>query len=228
MKKLFFLLVAFLMATFTQAQVVVDMSQLFTIDDKYVDINEPMTVKDGIVFIGDTRPADKIQEGKYRGMRVQKSRRYFSVNGKGTEYPFSLSFRRAPQGATKDHAVDINMVPRSCMLQLKPTSDGQFAFYGLTNKPEGNNLYVAVVNGTSFKPLATLKFTKPDEQIGRSKKTPANAVICDYHFTAGDQLWIYSDGAVSLHALSFSGLIDKNFTGTDPVAAAKKIAKAKK
>ncbi len=230
MKKLLFLAAALLSATFASAQVEVSMAKLFTIaeTEKAIDLNEPSTVKDGIVFIGDTRPADKIVEGKYRGMRIQKSRRYFNVDGKATEYPYSLSFRRAPQGATKDHVVDVTMVPRSCMVQLKPTTDGKLSFYGLTNKEEGNNIYVAVVNGTTFKPLATLKFNKPAEGIGRSKRTPADAVTCDYTYTAGDELWIYSDGAVNLNAFTFSGQIDKAFTGNDPVVAAKSIAKANK
>lgn len=222
------LAVALFSATIATAQVEVNMEKVFTVEDKYIDLNDAQTVKDGVVFIGDTRPADKIQEGKYRGMRVQKQRRFYKVDGKAVQYGHSLSFRRAPQGATKDHQVDPTLVPRSCMLQLKPASDGKLTFCALTNKPEGNNIYVAVVNGSTFRPLTTLKVTKVDGDVSRKKASPANTMSCDYTYTAGDELWIYSDGAVSLHALSFSGLIDKNFTGTDPIAAAKKIAKAKK
>lgn len=222
------LAVALFSATIATAQVEVNMEKVFTVEDKYIDLNDAQTVKDGVVFIGDTRPTDKIQEGKYRGMRVQKQRRFYKVDGKAVQYGHSLSFRRAPQGATKDHQVDPTLVPRSCMLQLKPASDGKLTFCALTNKPEGNNIYVAVVNSSTFRPLTTLKVTKVDGDVSRKKASPANTMSCDYTYTAGDELWIYSDGAVSLHALSFSGLIDKNFTGTDPIAAAKKIAKAQK
>ena len=205
-----------MMALTANAQKLYDMGKFFQPGEEPVELNEASTVKEGLVFVGDTRPADKIQDGKYRGMRVQKSRRYFKVDGKPTELLAALSFRRAPQGATKDHAVDVTLVPRSCMLQLKPQSDGQLAFYGLTNKPEGNNIYVAVVNGKSFKPLATVKFSKFNDNTGRSKKTPAAAQTCDYKYTDGDELWIYCDGSVNLQALSFSGQIDETFQGTDP------------
>ena len=219
---------ALISATFATAQVEVNMDKLFTIEDKYIDLNEAQTVKEGIVFVGDTRPADKIQDGKYRGMRVQKQRRYYKVNGKAVQFAQSLSFRRAPQGASKDHKVDPTLVPRSCMIQLKPSSDGKLSFCALTNKPEGNNIYVAVVNGNSFRSLAVVPATKAEGDVARKKTSPADAVSCDYTYTAGDELWIYSDGAVSLHALNFTGIIDKSFAGTDPVAAAKKIAKAGK
>ena len=102
------------------------------------------------------------------------------------------------------------------MLQLKPMSDGQLSLYGMTNKPEGNNIYVAVVNGNSFKPLATVKFTKFDDSTGRSKRTPAAAQMIDYKYSEGDQIWIYCDGSVNLQALSFSGKTDETFNGTDP------------
>lgn len=222
------LAVALFSATIATAQVEVNMEKVFNVEDKYIDLNEAQTVKDGVVFIGDTRPADRIQEGKYRGMRVQKQRRFYKVDGKAVQYGNSLSFRRAPQGATKDHQVDPTLVPRSCMLQLKPASDGKLTFCAQTNKPEGNNIYVAVVNGSTFRPLATINVTKAEGDVSRKKASPANTMSCNYTYTAGDELWIYSDGSISLHALSFSGLIDKSFTGTDPVAAAKKIAKAQK
>lgn len=228
MKNLLLLAVALFSATFATAQVEVNMEKLFTIGDKYIDLNDALTVKDGIVFVGDTRPADKIQEGKYRGMRVQKQRRFFKVDGKAVQYTQSLSFRRAPQGASKDHQVEPTLVPRSCMLQFKPSSDGTLNFCALTNKPEGNNIYVAVVNGATFRPLAVIPVTKVEGDVSRKKAYPADVVSCNYIYTAGDELWIYSDGSVSLHALIFTGLIDKTFTGTDPNAIAKKIAKSNK
>lgn len=216
MKKTMILMAVMMMAVTANAQKLYDMGKYFQPSDEPVELNEAATVKDGLVFVGDTRPADKIQEGKYRGMRVQKSRRYFTVDGKPTEMQAALSFRRAPQGATKDHQVDPTLVPRSCMLQLKPLSDGQLSFYGLTNKPEGNNIYVGVMNGKSFKPLATVKFSKFNDNTGRSKKTPAAAQVVDYTYTEGDQLWIYCDGSVNLQALGFSGQIDETFQGTNP------------
>lgn len=227
MKKLIILTAAVFSAVFANAQVEVNMEKLFTIADKYVDINEASTVKDGVVFIGDTRPSDKIKDGKYRGMRVQQQRRFFSVGGKTVQYSQALSFRRMPQGVARDHQVDTQLVPRSCMLQLKPLSDGKLSFCALTNKPEGNNIYVAVVNGTSFRPLATIAVVKPEGDVSRKKASPAPAVSCDYTYTAGDELWIYSDGSVNLNALLFSGLIDKNFTGTDPMSISKKAQKVK-
>ena len=228
LKTFLILTAAIFSAALATAQVEVNMEKIFTVEDKYIDLNDVQTVKDGIVFVGDTRPADKIQEGKYRGMRVQKQRRYYKVNGRAEQFTQSLSFRRAPQGASKDHKVEPTLVPRSCMLQIKPTSDGTLTFCALTNKPEGNNIYVAVVNGTSFRPLATVSVSKAEGDVSRKKASPAPTVMCDYTYTAGDELWIYSDGAVSLHALLFSGLIDKTFTGTDPVAAAKNISKSQK
>ena len=216
MKKAVILMAIMMTAMTVNAQKMYDMGKYFQPSDEPVELNEAATVKDGLVFVGDTRPADKILEGKYRGMRVQKSRRYFTVEGKATEMTAALSFRRAPQGAVKDHQVDVTLVPRSCMLQLKPMSDGQLALYGLTNKPEGNNIYVAVVNGKSFKPLATVKFSKFNDNTGRSKKTPAAAQMVDYTYTEGDQLWIYCDGSVNLQSLGFSGQIDETFQGTNP------------
>lgn len=216
MKKAIIITATIMMAMTANAQKFFDMGKYFQSTEEPVELNAASTVKEGLVFVGDTRPADKIQEGKYRGMRVQKSRRYFTVDGKPTEMQASLSFRRAPQGATKDHLVDPTLVPRSCMLQLKPLSNGQLSFYGLTNKPEGNNIYVGVMNGKSFKPLATVKFSKFNDNTGRSKKTPAAAQVVEYTYTEGDQLWIYCDGSVNLQALGFSGQIDETFQGTNP------------
>jgi len=228
MKKSILLLAAFFLTATANAQVSFDMSKYFTVPEKTIDLNEAMTVKDGIVFIGDTRTPDKITDGKYKGMRVQKQGRYYNIGGKAVKYANSLSFRRAPQGASKDHQVDITLVPRSCMIQLKPASDGQLSFCAITNKPEGNNLYVAVVNGNTFKVIATITYAKGDEDYARKKESPAEVKTCDYTYTAGDELWIYSDGGINLHAFTFSGKIDSSFAGTDPVAVAKAVRKAQK
>lgn len=228
MKKNLLLLAVLFIATMSSAQVEVVMDNLFTIPEKNIDLNEPSTVKDGIVFIGDTRTPDKIEEGKYKGMRVQKQGRYYQVGGQVVKFGSSLSFRRAPQGTTVEHKVDVNRVPRSCMIQLKPASDGKLAFCAITNKDTGNNIYVAVVNGTTFTPLATIAYQKGDETYARKKDQPADVKSVDYKYTDGDEIWIYSDGGISLHSFTFSGKTDKAFQGTDPVATAKKINKARK
>ena len=233
MKKNFFLMAALFIAAITNAQTSIDLSQLFTFPNgdngkpQPVELNDPSTAKEGIVFIGDTRPADKIQDGKYRGMRVVKGRRYFAVDGKTTQYQAMLQFRRLPQGASKDHKVDVTLVPRSCMIQLKPTSDGKLTFCAQTNKPEGNNVYVGVRNKSTFKNLATLNFKK-DETITGRKDAPYQPQTVDYNYTAGDEIWIYSDGSVNLYALIFSGDIDKEFEGSEPISVAKAVSKARK
>lgn len=228
MKKNLILLAAMFMSAVANAQVEFDMSKYFTIPEKNIDLNEPSTVKEGVVFIGDTRTPDKIEEGKYKGMRVQKQGRYYKIGGKAVKYPVSLSFRRSPQGSTVDHVVDINRVPRSCMVQVKPVTDGQFSFCAITNKDQGNNIYVAVVNGTNFTPLATIAYQKGDENYARKKESPAEVKTVDYKFTSGDEVWIYSDGGINLHAFSFSGKLDSSFTGSDPVATSKAVSRTRK
>lgn len=233
MKKMTLFLAAFFAALCVNAQTDIDMSNLFTIqngDDgkpQPIELNDPCTAKDGIIFIGDTRPAEKIQEGKYKGMRVTKSRRHFTVDGAVRQYQTSLAFRRTPQGISKDHVVDVTLVPRSCMIQVKPTSDGKLTLCGQTNKVEGNNIYVAVRNGNDFKNIATLKFVK-DEEVKGNKATPYQPQSVDYKYADGDELWIYSDGAVNLYGFIFSGNIDKSFTGSEPLAVAKAVNKARK
>lgn len=213
MKNLLVLAMAFFSATFAAAQVEVSMEKIFPTEDKLIDLNDAQTIKDGIIFIGDTRPADKIVDGKYRGMRVQKQRRYYQVNGNCQSYNSCLLFRRAPQGATKDHKVIPSLKPRSCMVKFKPTSDGTLTFCAMTNKAEGNNLYVAVANEKEFHSLAILPAVIATENLGRKKDTPISPLSCDYKYKKGDEIWIYSDGSVILHAFSFSGNIDKNFKG---------------
>ncbi|MBQ7427313.1 MAG: hypothetical protein IJQ60_04515 [Prevotella sp.] len=233
MKKMTLFLAAFFAALFVNAQTDIDLSNLFTIqngDDgkpQPIELNDPCTAKEGIIFIGDTRPADKIQDNKYRGMRVTKSRRHFTVDGAVRQYQTSLAFRRAPQGVSKDHVVDVTLVPRSCMIQVKPTSDGKLTLCGQTNKPEGNNIYVAVRNGDDFKNIATLKFTK-DEEVKGNKATPYQPQSLDYKYAEGDELWIYSDGSINLYGFVFTGNIDKSFTGSEPLAVAKAVSKARK
>ncbi len=227
MKKQIFLMAALLCGVYAQAQTMVNMEQLFNVQDKYIDLNDAKTVKDGVVFVGDTRTPDKIVDGKYKGMRVQKQRRYFKVGGKHIQYANALSFRRAPQGATKNHQVDVSLVPRSCMLQMKPLSDGKLTFCAQTNKVEGNKVYIAVRNDDIFKVIATLNYQKDEAVTGR-KDAPFATQEVDYRYSEGDELWIYTDGSINLFALSFTGNIDKTFTGDDPVAVAKQVRRSMK
>lgn len=233
MKRMIFFVAALFFAAFTNAQTDIDFGSLFTIENgedgkpKPIDLNDPSTVKDGIIFIGDTRTPDKIEDGKYKGMRVSKSRRHFTVDGKVRQYQNALAFRRAPAGAMKDHKMDLTLVPRSCMLQLKPTTDGKLTFCAQTNKPEGNNLYVAVRNGATFKNIATLAFKKDDAVTGK-KDAPYEPQSYDYKYADGDELWVYSDGGINLYGLQFTGALDKAFTGSDPMEVNKAVRRAQK
>lgn len=229
----FFILAALFVAATVNAQTDIDMGKFFTFQKgdngkpQPIELNEASTVKEGVVFIGDTRAPENIQEGKYRGMRATQTRRFFTVNGANRQYQAAMAFRRAPQAATKDHKVDPTLVPRSCMLQLKPASNGTLTLCGETNKVEGQNIYVAVRNGLSFKNLATLKFVK-DEAVKGRKDTPYQPQSCEYQYADGDELWIYSDGGVSLYGILFTGTIDTAFTGSDPVEVNKAVRKAQK
>ena len=233
MKRFFFLAATLFSAVIANAQADIDFGSMYTFqtgDDgkpQPIELTAPSTIKDGIILIGDTRTADKITDGKYKGMRVSKSRRHFTVNGKVRQYQASMAFRRAPQGATKDHIVDVTLVPRSCMVQIKPMSDGKLTLCGQTNKPEGNNIYVAVRNGDTFKNIATLTFKK-DAAIEGKKDSPYQPQSCDYQYTEGDELWIYSDGSINLYGILFTGKYDKTFTGSDPVEVNKAVRKAQK
>lgn len=226
LKKSLMLVAAFCFSAIACAQVDLDMSKVFNVTETPLELNDPIAkVYDGIAFIGDTRPADKIQDGKYRGMRAMKLRRCYTVGGAVRQFTNAMSFRRAPQGATKDHAVDVTLVPRSCMMQLKPASDGTFQFEVFTNKPE-TKLYVAVLNGNSWKNIGELTYTN-DGKKG-NKAEPLAPLTLDYKYQAGDEVWIYSDGAASLMGMQFSGTIDSSFKGTDPLAAIKAVRKANK
>lgn len=232
MKRNLITFAALLTAVLASAQTDIDMAKFFTFEKgdngkpQPIELNEPSVAKDGVVFIGDTRAPEKIQDNKYKGMRATQTRRHFTVNGANRQYQAALSFRRAPQAATQDHKVDPSFVPRSCMLQLKPAGNGTLTFCGQTNKPE-NNLYVAVRNGATFKNLAILTFVK-DEAITGKKDAPYQPQSCDYTYTEGDELWIYSDGAVSLYGILFSGTIDTAYTGSDPMEVYKAVRKAQK
>ncbi len=233
MKKILFFAIALLASLSVNAQVDFDFGKVFTIENgadgrpQPIEVVAPSTAKDGIILVGDTRSADKITDGKYRGMRINKSRRHFNIDGKVRQYTASLSFRRAPQGATKDHKVDVTYVPRSCMVQMKPLSDGKLTLCAQTNKEEGNNVYIAVRNGDTFKNIATLAFKKNEAVTGR-KDAPFKPQSLDYTFTDGDEIWIYTDGSINLFGLLFTGKADKAFAGSNPVEVSKDVRRAQK
>ena len=87
MKRKIIMLAALFVAVLANAQTDIDMGKFFTFDKgengkpQPIELNEPSTVKEGVVFIGDTRAPEKIQDNKYKGMRVNQARRFFSVNG---------------------------------------------------------------------------------------------------------------------------------------------------
>lgn len=226
LKKSFLLTAAICFSAISNAQVDVDMSKVFNVTDTPVEINEAVgKVADGVVFVGDTRPADKIQDGKYRGMRAVKMRRTYTVDGAPRQFNNALSFKRAPQGATKERVVDITRIPRSCMMQVKPTSDGTFTFEVFTGKEQAK-LYVGVLNGSSWKSLGELTYTNEGKK--GTKAEPLTPLTLDYKYQSGDEVWIYSDGTAHLLGMQFSGNFDTTFQGTDTAEAYKKVARANK
>lgn len=226
LKKTILLAAAISFSAVGYAQVDLDMSKVFNVTETPVELYEAVAkVHDGIVFIGDTRPADKIQEGKYKGMRAMKMPRTFNIDGTARQFNNALAFRRPPQGATKEHLVDVTLIPRSCMIQMKPTSNGTFNFEVYTSKPEAK-LYVAVLNGTSWKNLGNL--TYKNEGKKGTKAEPLTPLTLNYNHKAGDEIWIYSDGSAYLLGMQFSGNLDTSFKGTDTLAAYKAIRRANK
>lgn len=224
MKNLFLFIALSFCSIVANAQVDIDMSQFFTIPEKAIDILEPNTNKDGIVFIGDTRPDEKKAEGQ-KGMRAQLQKRCFNIDGKVRQYTTALSFRRTPWAAAKDHVIQLDAVPRSCMMQIKPLSGGKFTFCVATSKPEAK-LYIGVRNGNTFKNLAVLSFEKGE--IKGNKADPFTPLTCDYTYTANDELWLYSDGTANLLGFQFTGTIDKTFTGSEPVSVSKAVSRERK
>lgn len=223
MRKTVTFLFSILVALTANAQTDVDMYKIFNVTDTPIDLVQATAkVTDGVVFVGDTRAADKIEEGKYRGMRVTKINRSFVIAGKVRGFSNALAFRRAPSGATKDHVIQLDALPRSCMIQLKPGSDGVFTFEIFSTKPEAK-LYVGVYNGTSWKNIGDITY-KNEEKKG-TKSDPLTPVSLQYSYTEGDEIWIYSDGSANLLGMQFTGKIDPNYKGTDPMFASKDIQK---
>lgn len=53
-------------------------------------------------------------------------------------------------------------------------------------------------------------------------------ITYDYAYTEGDEIWIYSDGTANLLGFLFTGKIDKDFTGSEPVSIAKAVSRERK
>lgn len=228
MKKQILLMATLLVSAIANAQTDVNIEKLWGITGDPVEINEPMTVKEGVAFIGDTRTPEKIAEdGKYKGMKVQKQKRFFKQGVMNIQFGNALSFRGAASGISKDKVVDVNAVPRSRMIQVKPLSGGKLFIFAAGQKEEVKHLYVGIRNEATFKNLATLEYVK-DADITGKKDAPYAVQFVDYTFTEGDELWIYSEGGINLYGLTFDGKLDNAFAGSDPVAVSKAVKKARK
>lgn len=215
------------MALAANAQNDVIIEKLWGVPEEPVDINEPMTVKSGVAFIGDTRPAEKITDGKMKGMQVKKNKRFFKQGAMTVQYATQLNFRGAASGIKKDEVIDVNAVPRSRMIQVKPLSSGKLIVFAQGGKEEAKKLYIGVRNGASFKNLAALDYIK-DPAVTGKKDAPLPVQVVDYTYTDGDELWIYTEGGVNLFALQFTGKIDSAFAGSEPMAVVKAVKKARK
>ena len=216
-----------LVALAANAQNDVIIEKLWGVPEEPVDINEPMTVKSGVAFIGDTRTPDKITDGKMKGMQVKKNKRYFKQGAMTVQYATQLNFRGAASGIKKDNIIDVNAVPRSRMVQLKPTSSGKLIVFAQGSKEEVKHLYIGVRNGATFRNLATLEYIK-DATITGKKDAPLAVQVVDYTYADGDELWVYTEGSVYLFALQFTGQFDSSFAGSDPLAVANAVKKARK
>lgn len=227
MKKQFLLLAAMLMSFAASAQNEVNIEKLWGVPEEPVEINDPMTVKQGIAFIGDTRTPDKITDAKMKGMQVKKQKRFFKQGAMNVQFASYLSFRGLPSGVKVDGVFADNAVPRSRMIQVKPLASGKLYFFAYGTKEEVKHIYVGVRNGATFKNLGTLEYVK-DAAVTGKKDAPYAVQTMDYNYTDGDELWIYSDGSVNLFSIQFDGKIDSNFAGSEPMAVVKAVKKARK
>lgn len=227
MKKIFFLLAVCLVALAANAQNDVIIEKLWGVPEEPVDINEPMTVKSGVAFIGDTRTPDKITDGKMKGMQVKKNKRYFKQGAMTVQYATQLNFRGAASGIKKDEVIDVNAVPRSRMIQVKPLSSGKLIVFAQGGKEEAKKLYIGVRNGATFRNLAALDYIK-DANVTGKKDAPLPLQTVDYTYADGDELWVYTEGGVNLFALQFTGKLDTAFAGSEPLAVAQAVKKARK
>ena len=227
MKKQIVMMAALLIAAVVaNAQNEVNIEKLWGVPEEPIDINAPMTVKSGVAFIGDTRTPDKITDGQMKGMQVKKSKRYFKQGVMNVQYGSYLNFRGAASGIKKDNVIDDNAVPRSRMLQLKPTSSGKLIVFAQGGKEEVKHLYIGVRNGATFKNLATLEYVK-DATVTGKKDAPLAVQVVDYTYADGDELWIYTEGSVNLYGLQFTGKLDTAFAGSEPMAVVKAVKKAR-
>lgn len=227
MKKIFSLLAVCLVALAANAQNDVIIEKLWGVPEEPVDINEPMTVKSGVAFIGDTRPAEKITDGKMKGMQVKRNKRFFKQGAMTVQYATQLNFRGAASGIKKDEVIDVNAVPRSRMIQVKPLSSGKLIVFAQGGKEEAKKLYIGVRNGATFRNLAALDYIK-DANVTGKKDAPLPVQTVDYTYADGDELWVYTEGGVNLFALQFTGKIDSSFAGSEPLAVAQAVKKARK
>lgn len=227
MKKQFILMAALLVSAFASAQSEVNMEKLWGIPEQPTDINAPMTVKSGVAFVGDTRTPDKITDGKYKGMQVKKNKRFFKQGSAMVQFATQLNFRGASSGIKKDGVVDVNAVPRSRMLQVKPASSGQLTIFATGTKEESKKLYIGVRHGATFKNLAALPYIK-DAAVTGKKDAPFAVQTVDYTYSDGDELWIYTEGGVNLFGIQFTGNFDASFAGSEPMEVAKAVKKARK
>lgn len=227
MKKQIIMMAALLVAMAANAQSEVNIEKLWGVPDEPVDINAPMTVKSGVAFIGDTRTPDKITDGKYKGMQVKKSKRYFKQGAVNVQYGSYLNFRGAASGIKTDNVIDAGAVPRSRMLQVKPLSSGTLIAFAQGSKEETKRLFIGVRNGATFRNLATLDYIK-DAAVTGKKDAPLPVQTVDYTYADGDELWVYTEGSVNLFALQFTGKLDTTFAGSEPMAVVKAVKKARK
>ena len=93
--------------------------------------------------------------------------------------------------------------------------------------PGVKHLYIGVRNGATFRNLATLEYIK-DATITGKKDAPLAVQVVDYTYADGDELWVYTEGSVYLFALQFTGQFDSSFAGSDPLAVANAVKKARK
>lgn len=210
------------------------------VPEKTADLNDAMKVlPGGIIINGDTREPARVAE-KPQGMRIEAKKRVFSplpltggAGGGSVSFTSCLSTHGAAAAIKEGGEVKQDNCPRSRMMQVKPLTDGRFTFAisGSTKDASGNRLdecklYVGVRNGNSYRNHAILDWKQGDAK--GTKSSPLPTVTCDYTFTAGDEIYIYADNNVNIFAITFTGKIDPQFQGSDPVAVNKAVRKARK
>lgn len=215
------------------AQIIFQADKSFPVPEKTTDLNDAMKIlPGGIVINGDTREAAKVAE-KPQGVRIEAKKRTFVIDGKTQLFTSCLSTRGAAAAIKEGGEVKPDNCPRSRMMQVKPLSDGKFTFAisGSSKDSAGNRieeckLYVGVRNGDTYRNLAILNWKQGDAK--GTKSSPLPTVAYDYTFTAGDEIYVYSDNNVNIFAIAFTGKLDTQFQGNDPVAVNKAIRKARK